>query len=155
MVPGHTDRVNCVRWIQCPTADTTTSCGGFSADRYELVSGSSDHTLRVWEVSKNEVGHYFDRFVSAEGGYSSRNKVSSSTLGTYLWFCCHMLSGNCQSGPYLDSGCRGMGIHYDTNTDRPDNYQTTYDSKTRIDVFYSLSNAFDLIWTFLEVNLEK
>ena len=27
----------------------------------------------------------------------------------------------------------------------PDNYQTTYDSKTNIVVFYSLSNAFDLI----------
>jgi hypothetical protein len=31
------------------------------------------------------------------------------------------------------------------NMDAPDNYQTTYDSKTKIVIFYSLSNAFDLI----------
>ena len=31
------------------------------------------------------------------------------------------------------------------NMDAPDNNQTTYDSKTKIVVFYSLSNAFDLI----------
>ena len=39
------------------------------------------------------------------------------------WFCCHMLSGNCQAGPLfgvVDAG------------------------KTNIVVFYSLSNAFDL-----------
>ena len=29
--------------------------------------------------------------------------------------------------------------------DPPDNYQATYDSKTKIVVIYSLSNAFDLI----------
>ena len=45
-----------------------------------------------------------------------------------------MLSGNCQVRPYLE--------YYDTNTGPPDNYQTTYDSKTKIVVFYSLSNAF-------------
>ena len=46
-----------------------------------------------------------------------------------------MLSGNCQVGPLFDN---------DTNMDPPDNYQTTYDSKTKIVVFYSLSNAFDI-----------
>ena len=39
--------------------------------------------------------------------------------------------------------------------DHPDNYQTTYNSETKIVVFYSLSNAFDLIWTFLGVNLTE
>ena len=29
--------------------------------------------------------------------------------------------------------------------DPPDNYQTTYDSKTEIVIFYSLSNAIDFI----------
>ena len=38
------------------------------------------------------------------------------------------------------------GIHYNTYKYGPaDHYQTTYDSKTKIVVFYSLSNAFDLI----------
>ena len=45
------------------------------------------------------------------------------------------------------------GIHYDTNMDQPDNILN--DSKTKIVVFYYLSNAFDLICTFLEVNLRK
>ena len=31
------------------------------------------------------------------------------------------------------------------NMDPPDNYQTTYDSKTKVVVFYSLSIAFNLI----------
>ena len=44
------------------------------------------------------------------------------------------------------------GIHYNTNMDLPDNYQTTYDIKTKIVGFYSLTNAFKLILTFLEVN---
>ena len=36
------------------------------------------------------------------------------------------------------------GIH-SPNMDPPDNYQTTYDSKTKIVVFYSVSKVFDLI----------
>ena len=39
---------------------------------------------------------------------------------------------------------RCRSIHYDINMDPPGNYQTTYDSKTKIVVFYSPSNAFDL-----------
>ena len=31
--------------------------------------------------------------------------------------------------------------HYDTNTGQPDHYQTTYDSKTKIVVFYSLTDG--------------
>ena len=34
---------------------------------------------------------------------------------------------------------------YDTNMDQPDNYPTTYDSKTNIVIFYYLSNAFDIV----------
>ena len=36
--------------------------------------------------------------------------------------------------------------------DPPDNYHTTYDSKTKIAVLYSISNAFDLTsgYTFRE-----
>ena len=36
--------------------------------------------------------------------------------------------------------------------DQPDNYQTTYDSKTKIVVYYSLSSAFDVtsVSTFRE-----
>ena len=57
-----------------------------------------------------------------------------------------MLSGNCQAGPLFGVVDAGLaGIHYDTNMAQPDNYQTTYDSKTNIVVLYSLSNAFDLI----------
>ena len=53
-----------------------------------------------------------------------------------------MLSGNCQAGQLLGVVDADLaGIHYDTNMDPPDNYQTTYDSKTNIVVFYSLSNA--------------
>ena len=56
-----------------------------------------------------------------------------------------MLSGNCQAVPLFGVVDAGLtSIHYDTNMDRPDNYQTTYDSKIKIVVFYSLSNAFDL-----------
>ena len=49
-------------------------------------------------------------------------------------------------------GVVDIGLYYDRDMDQPDNYQTTYDSKTNIVVFYSLSNAFDLIFG---VNLEK
>ena len=48
-----------------------------------------------------------------------------------------MLSGNCQAGPLF-------GVVDAVLMNPPDNYQTTYDSKTKIVVFYSLSNAFDL-----------
>ena len=58
------------------------------------------------------------------------------------WFRCHMLSGNCPLFGVVDNGL--ASIHYNTNMDPPDNYQTTYDSKTNIVVFYSLSNVFDL-----------
>ena len=47
-----------------------------------------------------------------------------------------------QAGPLF--GEVDAGLHYDTNLDRPDNYQTTYDGKTKIVIFYSLSNAIDL-----------
>ena len=57
-----------------------------------------------------------------------------------FWFCCHM--------SYFAAifGVVDAGLHYDTNMAQPDNDQTTYDSKTKIVVFYSLSNAFDLIF---------
>ena len=56
-----------------------------------------------------------------------------------------MLSGNGQAGPLFEVVDAGLaGIHNDTNMDPPNHYQTTYDSKTKIVVFYSLSNAFDL-----------
>ena len=55
--------------------------------------------------------------------------INSGIKSQQFCFCCHMLSGNCQAGPYLyRSG-----------------YRPTYDSRTKIVVFYSLSNAFDLI----------
>ena len=47
-----------------------------------------------------------------------------------IWLCCHMFSGNCQAGPYL--------YRITQNMNPPDNYQTTYDSKTKMVVFYSL-----------------
>ena len=58
-----------------------------------------------------------------------------------------MLSGNCQAGPLFGVVDAGLaGIHYDTNIMPAWQFnQTTYDSKTKIVVFYSLSNAFDLI----------
>ena len=36
-----------------------------------------------------------------------------------FWFCCHMLSCNCQAGPLF--GVVDAGLHYDTNIDQPDN----------------------------------
>ena len=39
-------------------------------------------------------------------------------------------------------GVVDAGLHYDTNMDPPDNYQTIYDSQTKIVIFYPLSNAF-------------
>ncbi|XP_072041091.1 elongator complex protein 2-like [Amphiura filiformis] len=44
MLNGHQDRVNCVKWIQCPTAQADAGC-------QEIVSGSSDNTLKVWKLS--------------------------------------------------------------------------------------------------------
>ena len=38
-----------------------------------------------------------------------------------------------------------FGYPLDTNMVQLDNYQTTYDSKTKLVIFYSLSNSFDLI----------
>ena len=37
-----------------------------------------------------------------------------------------------------------LPVYYNINMAQPDDYQTTYDSKIKILVFYSLSNAFDL-----------
>ena len=51
-----------------------------------------------------------------------------------------MLSGNSQACPYLEKWMPATTIQ-----DNYDHDQTTYDSKTKIVVFYFLSNAFDLI----------
>ena len=49
-----------------------------------------------------------------------------------------MLSCNCQAGPYLYRS--GYTLPFTTpNMDPPDNHQTTYDSQTKIVVFYSVS----------------
>ncbi|XP_077978293.1 elongator complex protein 2-like [Glandiceps talaboti] len=46
MLNGHKDRVNCVKWIQCPV-----HCHG---DETELVSGSTDNNVIVWKKDKHE-----------------------------------------------------------------------------------------------------
>ena len=49
-----------------------------------------------------------------------------------------MLSGNCQAGPYLYLVDTRRPASTTPNMDPPDNYQTTYDSKTKNVVFDSL-----------------
>ena len=68
-----------------------------------------------------------------------------------------MLSGNGQAGQLFEVVDAGLAdIHYGTNMDQPDHYQTTYDSKTKIVVCYSLSNAFDLTsWSKFIENVDQ
>ncbi|XP_070565909.1 elongator complex protein 2-like [Ptychodera flava] len=58
MLNGHKDKVNCVKWIQCPVLE--------NGDETELVSGSTDNTVIVWRGKEVEY-----KPVAALTGHSS------------------------------------------------------------------------------------
>nr|XP_006823801.1 PREDICTED: elongator complex protein 2-like [Saccoglossus kowalevskii] len=51
MVNGHKGRVNCVKWISCPTSH--------GVKETEMVSGSTDNTAIVWKGNEQQVFHIF------------------------------------------------------------------------------------------------
>ncbi|XP_073239641.1 elongator complex protein 2-like [Porites lutea] len=66
---GHKDRVNCVKWIPHPALD----------DEYELVSGSTDKTVIVWQRKTTE-DYQWKVCAILEGHEGAVNSVAAMTI---------------------------------------------------------------------------
>ena len=93
------------------------------------------HVLKTYadnDVTKFKAVKVCVTFMCVGSNYIQR--IKDDNFG----FAVIMLSGNCEADPLFGVVDASLaGIHYGTNMDLPDNYQTTYDSKTKIVIFYS------------------